>query len=217
MHKLLIKIHKVTGLKYLCYTKKKDHISYRGSGTRWKKHLKQHGYEFDTILLYQTNDYDDFKNYATQKSLEYNVVESDEWANLKLEEGDGGDTVSKKRWITDGSTDKYMNISEDLPHGWKYGRSICVFNDSEKQKEFNSKSDRNKAGISIKLAWDEGRFNRDHSKCGSKGDNNVAKRPEVKEKIRQAALRDSAIRSERAKKVKFWEYSSRGHTTHNEN
>ena len=33
-----------------------------------------------------------------------------------------------------------------------------------------------------KRAWSEGRFIRDHSKCGTKGDKNPAKRPEVKAK-----------------------------------
>jgi len=62
-----------------------------------------------------------------------------------------------------------------------------------------------------------GRDSRTGHNDGNKGDDNVAKRPEVKEKIKQSALKDSVIRSERAKKTKFWEYSSRGHTTHNEN
>ena len=68
-----------------------------------------------------------------------------------------------------------------MPSGWRYGRSNCVFNDPNKQSEFSGRSDRKKAGKSIKRAWDEGKFDkRDHSKCGTKGDQNPSKRPEVK-------------------------------------
>jgi hypothetical protein len=41
---------------------------------------------------------------------------------------------------------------------------------------------REKSVLARKQAWAEGRVNRDHSKCGTKGDNNPAKRPEVKAK-----------------------------------
>jgi hypothetical protein len=211
MHKLMIKTHNTTGLKYLCYTRKKDHLSYLGSGKIWKRHIKKHGEDITTEIIFQTENKNEFIQFATQKSLEFNVVNSDEWANLKIEEGDGGDTVSKKKWITDGKQDKYLDNSKLLPEGWIYGRANCVFNSSEKQKEFSSRSDRVKAGISIKLAWDEGRFKRDHSKCGVSGDLNVSKIPEVREKISQWAKNNSIKTSERAKKVKFWEYSSRGH------
>jgi hypothetical protein len=212
MHKLLIKTHNDTGLKYLCYTKKKNHDSYKGSGKYWLRHLKTHGNNITTELILETEDYDEFRKVAVQKSVELNIVESNEWANLRIEDGDGGDTVSNKRWITNGVTDKYALITEDLPAGWRLGRSKCVFNDPKKQAEFASRIDPKKRGMSIKAAWDSGKFDkRDHSKCGNSGDENVAKRPEVKEKIRQAALKTSDVRSERAKKTKFWEKSSRGH------
>jgi hypothetical protein len=189
MHYLMIKTHNITGLKYLCYSKKKlEHLhSYTGSGKFWLKHIKEHGLDFSTEIIFQTEDYQEFKKFATSLSIELNVVESAAWANLKLEEGDGGDTVSNKMWITNETNDKYILKTEDVPEGWRKGRSKCVFNDSEKQKQFSSKSDRVKAGESIKRAWDEGRFNRDHSKIGRFGDLNVAKRPEVRLKISEFA------------------------------
>lgn len=189
MHKLLIKTHKTTGLKYLCYTQKKDHISYTGSGLAWKLHLEEHGYDFDTIVVYESENYDDFKKVAIEKSKEYDIVNSNEWANLKLEEGDGGDTVSKKRWITNGSKDKYINIDSELPYGWKYGRSNCIFNDSKKQSEFAKRADVIERGKSIKNAWASGKMDhRNHSACGVKGDLNPAKRPDVKKKMSEAAI-----------------------------
>ena len=185
-HKLMIKRHNITGLRYLCYTRRegKDYDEYTGSGKFWRKHLKKYGEDISTRLIYKTTNYEDFKAYAIKISIKLNIVESNEWANLKIEHGDGGDTVSNKRWITDGKVNKYILKTDELPSGWRYGRSNCVFNDPNKQSEFSGRSDRKKAGKSIKRAWDEGKFDkRDHSKCGTKGDQNPSKRPEVKKKM----------------------------------
>lgn len=143
MHKLLVKTHNITGLKYLCYTQKEDHCTYTGSGKHWKRHIKEHGYDVTTELIYESESYDDFVRVAREYSERYNVVNSQCWANLRIEEGDGGDTVSNKCWITDGVNDVYHLKSEPIPEGWHKGRSKCVFNDSKKQKEFNSKANKN--------------------------------------------------------------------------
>lgn len=213
-HKLMIKTHLSTGLKYLCYTRTTGQYydSYKGSGTRWKLHLKKHGDDISTELLFESEDLEEFKAEAIAKSIEFDVVNSDNWANLKIEEGDGGDTVSNKRWITNGTTDKYLNKDLPIPAGWKKGRSKCVFNDPNIQRCLNSRVDQSKKGQSMKTAWSSGKMDkRDHSKCGVTGALNPAKRPEVKDKIRADALSRSATLSERAKKNRIWEKSSRGH------
>ena len=189
MHYLMIKTHNVTGLKYLCYSKKKleQLHSYTGSGKFWLEHIKEHGIDISTEIIFQTEDYQEFKKFATELSIQLNVVESNSWANLKLEEGDGGDTVSNKIWITDGTNDRYILKTQGLPEGWARGRSNCIFNISEKQREFSNRSDRVKAAESLKQTWSEGKFNRDHSKIGRSGDLNVSKRPEVRLKMSIAA------------------------------
>lgn len=184
----MIKTHNITGLKYLCYTQKEDYISYLGSGTKWRTHLKKYGEDISTELIFESDIYEEFKKIAIYKSLEFDIVNSKEWANKKLEEGDGGDTVSNKKWITNGIIDKYIDKNEILPENWKYGRSKCVFNDSNKQKEFNKRVDQKNKGNAIKLAWKENRVVRDHSKCGTKGDKNPSKRKEIREKIKQWQL-----------------------------
>jgi len=87
---LYVKTHNKTGLKYLGQTSSKNPHEYKGSGTRWINHIKKHGYDVYTEILVETDD----KNAIKQKGIEYsnhfNVVESSEWANLKIEEGDGG-------------------------------------------------------------------------------------------------------------------------------
>lgn len=143
MHKLLIKTHNITGLKYLCYTQKKDHSSYTGSGKHWKRHIKEHGYDVTTELIFESELYDDFVKIAREYSKTYDIVNSKAWANLRIEEGDGGDTVSNKCWITNGTIDVYHLKSETIPKGWRKGRSKCVFNDSAKQKQFGAKANKN--------------------------------------------------------------------------
>lgn len=190
-HKLMIKTHKVTGLKYLCYTQKNDHVSYTGSGKYWKRHLEKYGKDIETELIFQTENYEELKNKALELSDELNVVESNEWANLRKEDGIGGDTVSNKMWITDDVDELYVEKDISIPLGWKKGRSPlkCKFKNKDFQKEMNSRVDVAGRGKHIQAAWDEGRVKRDHSKCGTKGDANPAKRPEVRKKISEAQKR----------------------------
>lgn len=97
---LLIKKHNVTGLKYLC---KRDASSfsecekYRGSGTYWKRHLKEHGNDVKTTCLFVTENEKQFRKVAKHYSKQFNVAESEEWANLCDEEGQGGNTVIDKK------------------------------------------------------------------------------------------------------------------------
>lgn len=96
---LLVKEHNLTGLKYLC--KKSAHSfaeceKYKGSGTYWKKHLDKHGNDVKTTCIFVTEDKQEFKKTATKYSKEYDVVNSKQWANLCVEEGQGGNTVVDK-------------------------------------------------------------------------------------------------------------------------
>ena len=88
MIRLMIKQHNITKLKYLCVTTKDDYINYSGSGIYWKRHLDVHGYNFNTVLLLESEENDlEFKSKCLAISMELNVVESDEFANLIHEDG----------------------------------------------------------------------------------------------------------------------------------
>ena len=87
MFKLMIKTHCVTGLKYLCITKRENYEEYLGSGTYWTNHLEKHGKSITTELIYQTEDYKDFVDRCNHYSMLYDVVYSKEWANLVPETG----------------------------------------------------------------------------------------------------------------------------------
>lgn len=96
--RLYIKRHTTTGLKYLGKTIHNDVSSYAGSGTRWTSHLRKHGKHLvvnDWISDWFYNPHD-LQDFALLLSETLNVVESDEWANLKPEYGvEGNRPVGK--------------------------------------------------------------------------------------------------------------------------
>lgn len=100
------KTHKVTGLKYLGKTSKKDPYSYPGSGKRWRAHLDKHGYNFDTEILLESEDPAKIKEAGLHYSKIWNIVDDVNWANLKPESGDGGPfrhTAEAKQKISESS------------------------------------------------------------------------------------------------------------------
>ena len=89
---LYIKIHNITGLKYLGKTVQ-DPYKYKGSGKRWLNHLKKHGDDVTTLIVGEFNTLEDLRSTSIPMSKRFNVVESNEWANLRPETGDGGNTA----------------------------------------------------------------------------------------------------------------------------
>lgn len=107
---LYIKTHRKTGLKYLGKTSR-DPYTYQGSGTRWLNHIKKHGYEVDTEILKECKDNDELSQWGLYYSNLLNVVESNKWANLKPELGEGG-SVKGRPGNTKGK--KYEEIQDPI-------------------------------------------------------------------------------------------------------
>lgn len=97
------KTHNKTGLQYLGKTKQQDPHTYQGSGTRWGHHIKKHGYDVTTEILKECSTNEEVKEWGIYYSELWNVVESDAWANLKPEAGDGG-TPSQAMKLQIGNT-----------------------------------------------------------------------------------------------------------------
>ena len=93
---LYVKTHKITGLKYFGKTTKTDPTSYKGSGIYWRKHIRKYGNSVDTEILGLFLTKEECVEFATKFSIDNNIIESAEWANLKLENGlDGSPTGVK--------------------------------------------------------------------------------------------------------------------------
>jgi hypothetical protein len=94
---LYIKTHNKTGLKYLGITTSTDPHKYTGSGRDWKKHLALHGKDYTTEILQKCHLKEEVRKWGLYYSNLWNVVESEKWANLKVEVGDGGELSTETR------------------------------------------------------------------------------------------------------------------------
>lgn len=185
------KTHNKTGLKYLGYTEKDDVFKYQGSGKRWLKHLEKHGYDVKTEILLVTYSHEEIKFMGEYYSKLWNIVKNEEWANLTIEEGRGGNTVSNKRWITDGNLEKYILKTEEVPRGWYEGRSPkSVFKNPEKQKYFSSKRNTKKQVETYRKNYLEGKYKNSykHRKATFTGKSH---NKDTKEKLSEWHLKNS--------------------------
>ena len=95
---LYIKQHKITGLKYLGKTTRNPY-KYKGSGTYWKNHLKKHGNLINTTWTKLFYDIDELVKVSLILSNILNIIESKNWANMRLEDGlSGGDTSKSENY-----------------------------------------------------------------------------------------------------------------------
>ena len=92
------KTHNKTGLQYLGKTEK-DPFTYCGSGTRWLTHLEKHGTDLHTEIIKECATKEEMTHWGSYYSELWNIVESDEWANLRPETGDGGDTSKTENYL----------------------------------------------------------------------------------------------------------------------
>jgi hypothetical protein len=92
---IYVKTHNVTGLKYLGYTKQKDPHKYTGSGVRWLKHLKKHGFDYKTEILKECSSKAEVREHGIYYSKLWDIVKDKGWANLIEEQGDGGSCCGK--------------------------------------------------------------------------------------------------------------------------
>lgn len=110
---LYVKTHNKTGLKYLGKTIQ-DPYQYKGSGKRWRNHLKKHGNDVTTEILLITDSKDELRERGIFFSELWDIVSSDKWANLKLEEGDGGNTFQGRKHSKE-TLEKMRKKSQNRP------------------------------------------------------------------------------------------------------
>ena len=138
---LYIKTHNKTGLKYFGKTTK-DPYSFSGSGTVWTNHLKKHGTDVTTEVFGYFLEKSECMKAAIEFSVQNSIVESNEWANLRLETLDGGDTSKtdnfirwlprlteenkKRKWWNNGKNQVFVQAPPDT----SYCRGRLPFNNA---------------------------------------------------------------------------------------
>lgn len=103
---LYIKQHSITKKKYFGKTTQ-DPYKYLGSGKYWLSHIKKHGKEHIVTIWVSEPFYDtSITEVALHLSKENNIVNSNDWANLILENGLDGAPKGINRNINSGSFKK---------------------------------------------------------------------------------------------------------------
>jgi hypothetical protein len=95
---LLVMEHNITGLKYFCKTTVLNRVHrYKGSGSSWLKHLREHGFDVKVgILGFYTEESRCLKA-AKKFSVDNNIVDSSAWANAVEETGRNGASMKGER------------------------------------------------------------------------------------------------------------------------
>ena len=95
---LYVKRHAVTGMLYFGKTRKslRQLEKYNGSGKYWLKHLRKHGTDIETLVVFEFDDADEAEMFALKFSRENDVVASPLWANLKPENARDGSVLGMK-------------------------------------------------------------------------------------------------------------------------
>lgn len=163
MYYLMIKTHNKTGLKYLCKTEREDYEKYSGSGSYWKRHLKEHGYDITTQVIFSSNNLEEFTNKCVQYSLEYDIVNSNEWANLIIETGLDGvlgykHTDESKKLISEAGKGKSYRLSDEtklkISNSLKGKPMKCSPKGKKKSKEHLEKLSKVRKGVPLNFTDD---------------------------------------------------------------
>jgi hypothetical protein len=98
-YKLMLKQHWELGFNYLCITKTKEFVKYKGSGKLWKSLLKKHPSRILTKLLFSSDDLQEFAEMCKFYSDLFDVVNNKDFANLIPELGYEGNQGNLPLWV----------------------------------------------------------------------------------------------------------------------
>lgn len=128
---LYVKWHSVTGLKYFGYTQNNPLTTkYYGSGIYWTSHIEKHGRKYvQDICFWIFEDQESASNFALDFSKRHNIVESNEWANLVIEDAKPGAGVNALRnrtykEIYGESADYQKQIRSEAMTGFKHSNEV---------------------------------------------------------------------------------------------
>lgn len=138
---LYVKRHTKTNLKYFGRTERKNPLHYKGSGLHWLNHLKTHGREYVvTDQLWSFEDQEECTKFALQFSEENDIVNSDQWANMIMEDGRSPRTGCAHT----------ISTKEALREAWKRRKNRGdTFNHSPQTREKLSKAAARRRGVPL--------------------------------------------------------------------
>jgi hypothetical protein len=131
---LYIKQHNQSGLKYFGRTTQKNPVKYRGSGKYWSRHLTVHGNDVTTLWCHLFTEKDSLIRFATYFSIMNNIVESEVWANLDIENGLNGTSAGKKFGP---HTEDWKKNASKIMKGkspWCKGKKLGPYSEERKSK-----------------------------------------------------------------------------------
>ena len=131
MISLYVKTHNKTGLNYLGKTTK-DPFKYKGSGKWWKRHIEKHGNDVTTIVVSQFECEDECNKFALALSRDLNVVDSENWANLIVENGKDGAPVGHEGHIFTDEQREKMSLSGK--NRWSNPEHKRIMSESHKER-----------------------------------------------------------------------------------
>jgi len=179
IYTLYVKTHRKTGLKYLGQTSNRNPQKYKGSGYDWVEHISKNGYDVDTEIIFQTSNIDERNYWGRYYSKLWNVVNAQDdfgnkiWANRIPETGGG----------PGGATGEKNGAYGKTP--WNKGLTKATDSRVASYSQSLSKSTKGRIahnkGKKGQVPWNKGIPN-----TAMRGDNNPAKRPESREKIKAA-------------------------------
>jgi hypothetical protein len=150
------------GLFYLGKTESKNPHKYIGSGTKWLVEIEKNQYshkDIETWILHKTTNKEDLIDMALYYSRIFNVKESKAWANIKDEEGDGGNTVGGTIVVRKNKQTKHIlkhELDQYIQKGWTksgHTKGLIIINKENKEKRINKEDLQNY----INSGWELGR------------------------------------------------------------
>ena len=171
---LYVKTHSRTGLKYLGFTSRDPQV-YCGSGKYWKSHLKIHGKDHTTEVIKECRNKKEIRKWGRYYSELWNVVDSNEWANLKPEEADGSPSGSRNQ--------NYRPEKFTWQH--KVTGEIIVATRLEMRKKFGINEGHLTSVLNktVKSAKGWALKGTDHTRRNLVGDNNPMKKQKSRDKL----------------------------------
>ncbi len=109
---LYLRKHNVTGMKYLGWSKDPNARNYEDRESVWSKHLKEHGNDYTTEILFESEDPNEVTTRAVGYSIANQIWDNPKFANQMLENARTGSVT--KRWRSKEMNAKLAQREQDI-------------------------------------------------------------------------------------------------------